>query len=119
MGLTIPPCGTSLSVAFNLQSSRYPASSRPPINRRKRLSWSFSPSVGPARRATPSASGGASTPGAGGRGQFRIYFRGERVIEARDIREALRQVESLGTVEVTAVTREDCRVRPPSLLPRQ
>jgi hypothetical protein len=29
------------------------------------------------------------------------------VIEARDIREALRQVESLGTVEVTAVTRQD------------
>jgi hypothetical protein len=29
------------------------------------------------------------------------------VIEARDIRDALRQVESLGTVEVTAVIRED------------
>ena len=55
--------------------------------------------------ATPSASGGASAPRAGG--QFRIHLRGERVIEARDIREALRQVESLGTVEVTAVTREE------------
>jgi transposase-like protein len=62
---------------------------------------------GPARRATPSASGGASSPGTGGRGQFRIHFRGERVIQARDIRDALRQVESLGTVEVTAVTREE------------
>jgi hypothetical protein len=29
------------------------------------------------------------------------------VIEARDIRDALREVESLGIVEVTAVTRED------------
>jgi hypothetical protein len=29
------------------------------------------------------------------------------VIQARDIREALRQAESLGATEVTAVTRED------------
>jgi hypothetical protein len=29
------------------------------------------------------------------------------VIQARDIREALRQMDSLGTVEVTAVTREE------------
>ena len=58
-------------------------------------------------RATPSASGGASAPGAGGRGQFRIQFQAEHVIEARDIRDALRQAESLGATEVTAVTRED------------
>ena len=58
-------------------------------------------------RATPSASGGASAPGSTSRGQFRIQFRGERVIEARDIRDALRQAESLGATEVTAVTRED------------
>jgi transposase-like protein len=61
---------------------------------------------GPAPRATPSASTGTS-PGAGGRRQFRIQFRAERVIHARDIREALRQAESLGATEVTAVTRED------------
>jgi hypothetical protein len=29
------------------------------------------------------------------------------VIQARDIREALRQAESLGAIEVTAVTRAD------------
>ena len=62
---------------------------------------------GPARRATPSVSGVASAPGAGSRGQFRIHFRGERMIQARDIREALRQAESLGATEVTAVTRAD------------
>jgi transposase-like protein len=44
---------------------------------------------------------------ASGRGQFRIHFRGERVIQARDIRDALRQAESLGPVEVTGVIREN------------
>jgi transposase-like protein len=58
-------------------------------------------------RATSSASGGASSPGAGTRGQFRIQFQGERVIQARDIRDALRQTESLGAIEVMAVSRED------------
>jgi transposase-like protein len=58
-------------------------------------------------RATQSASRGASVPRAVGRGQFRIQFLGERVIQARDIRDALRQAESLGAIEVTAVTRED------------
>jgi transposase-like protein len=58
-------------------------------------------------RAPSSASGGAASPGAGGRGQFRIEFQAERVIQARDIREALRQAESFGAIEVTAVTRED------------
>ena len=62
---------------------------------------------GPARRTTPAASGGASAPGARARGQFRIDFRGERVIQAWDIREALRQAELLGATEVTAVARED------------
>jgi transposase-like protein len=60
-----------------------------------------------ARRATPAASGAASAPRAAGRRQFRVHFRGERVIQARDIREALRQAESLGAIEVTAVTRAD------------
>ena len=58
-------------------------------------------------RATSSASWGASSPGAGTRGQFRIQFQGERVIQARDIRDALRQAESLGAIEVMAVSRED------------
>jgi transposase-like protein len=60
---------------------------------------------GPARRATPAASGGASAAGAGTRAQFRVEFQAERVIQARDIRDALRQAEALGAIEVTAVTR--------------
>jgi transposase-like protein len=58
-------------------------------------------------RATSAPSGGATSPGAGTRGQFRIQFQGERVIQARDIRDALRQAESFGAVDVTAVNRED------------
>jgi len=39
--------------------------------------------------------------------RFRIRFLAERVVEARDIRDAVRQAESTRTVEVTAVMRED------------
>jgi transposase-like protein len=62
---------------------------------------------GRVRRATPSASRGVSAPGSSVRGQFRIEFQAERLIQARDIREALRRAESLGAIEVTAVSRED------------
>jgi transposase-like protein len=62
---------------------------------------------GAVRRATPSASRRTASAPAGGRGQFRIQFWGERVIQARDIRDALRQAESLGGLEVTSITRED------------
>jgi hypothetical protein len=42
-GVTTPPCGTPLSVAFHVQSSRYPASSSMlRISRRNRSSWIFS-----------------------------------------------------------------------------
>jgi transposase-like protein len=71
--------------------------------------------VGPSRRggrgrvsrATPSASREVSAPASSVRGQFRIQFQAERLIRARDIRDALRQAESLGAIEVTAVSRED------------
>ena len=39
--------------------------------------------------------------------RFRIRFQGESVFEATDIRDALRQAESLGAIEITAVARED------------
>jgi transposase-like protein len=38
------------------------------------------------------------------RGRFRIRFRAERVVQARDIQDALRQAESLDAIEVTGVT---------------
>jgi hypothetical protein len=40
-------------------------------------------------------------------GRFRIRFLAERVVQARDIRDALRQAESFDAIEVTAVTHED------------
>jgi transposase-like protein len=39
--------------------------------------------------------------------RFRIRFLAERVVEARDVRDAVRQAESIRSVEVTAVMRED------------
>jgi transposase-like protein len=68
---------------------------------------------GPARRAaatvgTTSPAGLASSrTGGGARQRFRIRFQGESVFEATDIRDALRQAESLGATEITAVARED------------
>jgi len=58
-------------------------------------------------QATSSADGRASAPGSGGRRQFRIQFQAERVIQAQDIWDALRQAESFGAIEVTALTRTD------------
>jgi transposase-like protein len=52
-----------------------------------------------ARRA-PSGTGG------GAQQRFRIQFRGESVVEAADIRDALRQAELLGATEITSVARE-------------
>jgi transposase-like protein len=55
---------------------------------------------------TLSTRSAASQPGRA-RQRFRIQFQGERVVEAQDIRDALRQVELLGAIEITAVARED------------
>jgi transposase-like protein len=40
-------------------------------------------------------------------GRFRIRFLAERVVQARDIRDALRQAESFEAIEVTAIMREN------------
>ena len=40
-------------------------------------------------------------------GRFRIRFLAERVVQARDIQDALRQAESFEAIEVTAVIQED------------
>jgi transposase-like protein len=41
------------------------------------------------------------------RHEFRILFQGERIVRATDVHDALRQTESLGAVEITAVSRLD------------
>jgi transposase-like protein len=55
---------------------------------------------------TPSTRSAASQPGRA-RQRYRIRFQGERVVEAQDIRDALRQADLLGAIEITAVARED------------
>jgi hypothetical protein len=45
--------------------------------------------------------------GSGARRRFRIQFQGEVVVEAADIRDALRQAESFRPTVITAVARED------------
>src|SRR5713226_6535379 len=66
---------------------------------------------GPARRAaaaegtTSLARVTSSRTGGGVRQRFRIQFHGESVVEATDIRDALRQAQSLGATEITAVAR--------------
>jgi len=52
------------------------------------------------------ASRGVASQTGGKRGQFRILFMVERVVQAADIADALRQAESLGAIEITAVTRQ-------------
>jgi transposase-like protein len=42
-----------------------------------------------------------------GRQRFEIRFVAERVVSATDIRDALRQVESFGAIDITGVSRED------------
>ena len=55
---------------------------------------------------TPAPAGTVAA-GTGKRQQFRILFMAERVVRATDIGDALRQAESLGATEITAVSRED------------
>jgi transposase-like protein len=63
--------------------------------------------VAPRTAPTISRTGSASSPtGAVGR-QFRIRYRAERVFEARNVQDALRQAESLGATDITEVVRED------------
>jgi transposase-like protein len=63
-----------------------------------------------AKRSAPK-SGQPRTPAARTRRrdqqQFRILFLGERVVRARDVHDALRQAQSFGAVEITAVSRVD------------
>jgi len=62
---------------------------------------------GPRAPVRPSPAGRAAAPSDGVVQRFRIAYAGETVIEAQDVRDALRQVESLGATEIVAVSRID------------
>jgi hypothetical protein len=49
----------------------------------------------------------AGTPVSSGGTKFRVRYQAERVFEALSMRDALRQAESLGAIEIMAVGRED------------
>jgi hypothetical protein len=53
--------------------------------------------VQPARKTDVSQNGAAR--------EFRVRFEGQRVFEARDIHDALRQAEELGATSIVEVTR--------------
>jgi transposase-like protein len=59
--------------------------------------------AGPGTRTTPARPAPRSQ---SAQHRFRIRFEGERVVEAPDLRSALRQVEELRGGEITSVTRE-------------
>jgi transposase-like protein len=58
-------------------------------------------------QAAPLSSGVVATQTGGDRHRFRIRFLGESVVEATDMRDALRKAKSFGAIEITAVSRED------------
>jgi transposase-like protein len=60
---------------------------------------------GIAKTTAPSRSVASQT--GGKRGQFRILFMVERIVQATDMADALQQAESLGAIEITAVTRQE------------
>ena len=61
----------------------------------------------PVTKKTTAPSGTVASRTGDNRRQFRILFRAERVVQATDIADALRQAESLGVIEMTAVTRQE------------
>jgi hypothetical protein len=103
------------------ESSLYRIIQRQGISLRGHISAANAPSTQPARsvktrrkrapvdgRQVAQPRIPAVTTSASGDGtKFRIRYLGERVFEARNIRDALRQAEALGATEVVAVARED------------
>ena len=61
----------------------------------------------PVTEKTTSSSGALTVRTGAPRHQFRILFQAERVVEASDMQDALRQAQSFRALEITAVSRED------------
>lgn len=83
-------------------TSSPPPTPKTRVGRRRRAAGSASvkgPALAPRRLAQSRSDGG--------RGRYQITFKAERVFTAQGILEALRQAESAGATEITAVTRLD------------
>jgi transposase-like protein len=61
----------------------------------------------PGTKKTTAPSGTVASRAGDNRHQFRILFMAERVVQATDMADAVRQIESLGAIEVTAVARQE------------
>jgi transposase-like protein len=93
---------TASSTQPNPPPAHAPAAQRP----RSSTASGAHPAVSLPATTSP-AERSASQTGGGARHRFRIRFEGERVFEAKDIQDALRQAESFGATEITAVARQD------------
>jgi transposase-like protein len=89
-----PPRATAASIEVGARPRRHGRSSRGTTHR------------APVTDAMTSRAEHAGSRIGGGRHRFQIRFRGESVFDAMDVRDALRQAESLGATEITAVVRE-------------
>jgi transposase-like protein len=98
--------GPQLALANTARRSGSPSSGRPAASPRRAAASPTTRRASVTRPRTPSTGSAASQPGAA-RQQFRIQFQAERVVEARDIRDALRQAKSLGATEIVRVVREE------------
>ncbi len=61
----------------------------------------------PGAKQTTAPSGTVASRTGDNRRKFRILFMAERVVQATDMADALRQVESLGAIEINAVARQE------------
>jgi transposase-like protein len=83
-------------------TTEIPASPRVDRRSSRGAAWPAS-----ATQATTPAKRAASQSGGSAGQRFQIRFEGESVFDATDILDALRQAQSLGAVEILAVSRED------------
>jgi len=61
----------------------------------------------PVTKKTTAPSGTVALRTGDQRSQFQVVFTAERVVQATDMADALRQVESLGAIEIVAVARQE------------
>jgi len=116
--------GVALRGHTGLSTQSKPSRAKPAPGTGSRLSAAAATprtSTRAARRSTPSAARrttptpaealpvgrDSSRPGGGAQQRYEVRFQAESVFEATDVLDALRQAESLGATEITAIAREN------------
>jgi transposase-like protein len=98
--------GPQLALANHGRRSGSSSTGRPAASPPRAAASPTTPRASVTGPRTPTTGSATPQPGAA-RQQFRIQFQAERVVEARDIRDALRQAKSLGATEIMRVVREE------------